>query len=200
MGDSNSIFEAGQSLVEMLKNGLTPEPIASREAIGLCSPHEPEDYQLTVWIYNFETVNETGMNQGFSADPYNSGIERFAPIQLRLHVLITAHSKAPAQSRLMDEYRVIGRAMQLVHDTPQIDAGFLTGSLASDGSPLKLQFVNLESEELAKVWNNTSKIIKPSFGVEISNIAVSSNRIREIGKRVASAEVRIGQSGKREGA
>ena len=189
MGDSNAVFEAGQSLVELFKRNMTPQPIVSEEAIGLCSPHDPEDYQLTVWIYNIESVNETGVNQGFLPDTANDGIERYAPMQLRLHALVSAHSKAPAQRRLTDEYRIIGRAIQIVHDTPALSAEQLSGSLAVGGTSVQLQHVNLNSDELTKIWNNSGKMIKPSFGVQISAVTILSNRTRTTAKRVSSATI-----------
>jgi hypothetical protein len=194
MGDSNTIYEAGQSLVELFKRELTPEPIVTEEAIGLCAPHDPEDYALTIWIYNIEMINETGMNLGYMPDTANSGTERYAPMQLRLDALITAHSKAPAQRRLTDEYRIIGRAMQVVHDTPALTGGQLSGSLSGPGSVMLMQYVNLNSDELAKIWNNTGKMMKPSFGVQLSALSISSNRTRPAAKRVGSATIELFRS------
>jgi hypothetical protein len=191
MSDSNVIYEAGQTLVELLRHGMTPEPIAVPETIGLCVPHEPEDFQMTVWIYNIETVNETGIHQGFSPDTQNSGIERYAPMQLRLSALITAHSKAPAQKRLSDEYRIIGCAIQLVHDTPEVSKDLLVGSLSDSETSIKLQYQNLNSEDMNKIWNNSGKVLKPSFGVQISSLTISSNRVRPIGRRVSSASITL---------
>lgn len=192
MGDSNTIFEAGQSLVELFKRTLTPEPIVNEEAIGLCAPHDPEDFALTVWVYNIEMINETGMNLGYMPDTENSGTERYAPMQLRLNALISAHSKAPAQRRLTDEYRIIGRAMQVIHDTPSLAGGQLTGSLS--GSSVLLHYLNLNSDELAKIWNNTGKTMKPSFGVQLSALSISSNRTRAAAKRVGSATIELVRS------
>ena len=51
MADYTALVEAGNGLVELLRSQLTPEPIANREVIALCSPHEPENNQLTVYLY-----------------------------------------------------------------------------------------------------------------------------------------------------
>lgn len=190
MADSNAIFEAGQTLVELLRRGLTPQPVTGPEHIGLCAPHEPEDFQITVWIYNLETI-KTGMAQGFLPDPENPSIERYVPLQLRLHVLVSAHSKAPAQTRLTDEYRMLGRAIQLIYDTPEIRNDVVNGSLLN--TPLKLEYQNLNSDELSKIWNATGKPPKPSFGVQITPITISSGRTRPTGKRVGSATVSLSQ-------
>jgi hypothetical protein len=193
MADYNAIYEAGQSLVELFKREMTPQPISNPEAIGLCTPHEPEDFQLTIWIYNIEEYNDTGINSGYVPDPVNSQLERYVPLQIRCHALISAHSKAPMQTRLADEYRIIGRALQIVRDNPSIPADRLIGSLMNSGVPIQLQYLKLNNDELSKIWNSANKIIKPSFAVHISSVSIDSNRTRPIGSRVSGASIDIVQ-------
>ena len=50
MADYTALVEAGNALVEMLRDTLTPEPIGNRELIALCSPHESENNQLTLYL------------------------------------------------------------------------------------------------------------------------------------------------------
>ena len=54
MADYTALVEAGSALVEMLRENLTPEPIGNRELIALCSPHESENNQLTLYLYQVE--------------------------------------------------------------------------------------------------------------------------------------------------
>lgn len=187
MGDYNAIYEAGQSLVELLRQEMTPLPISNPESIGLCLPHEPGDFQLTVWIYNIEEHNDTGINSGFILDPVNPQLERYAAMQVRCHALISAHSKAPIQTRLTDEYRIIGRALQIIWDNPIIPPAKLTGSLATGGTPLQLQYLKLNNDDISKIWNSATKAVKPSFGIHISSLIIDSNRTRTVGTRVGSA-------------
>ena len=190
MGSSNSIAEAGLSVVNMFKKNMTPDPIASPESIGLCMPQEPEDFQLTVWIYNFEEQKGGGAPTGFRPDPADPTIERFAPMQIKLYLLVTAHSKAPPQTRSADEYRIMGRAMQIVKDIPLIDKEYLEGSLASEESVLNIEMIKLSSDDLTKIWNNSSKPVKMSFGFSVS-ISVDSNLIRPVAVRVQEARIEI---------
>lgn len=188
MPDYTAIYEAGESLAELLRNQMSPEPVAKKEQIGVCEPQSPEDYQLTIWIYNIEEQKDTGPMTGYSPDPLNPLIERFAPMKLRLQALVSAHSKAPAIQKYADEYRIIGRAMQIIRDTPSIPQAYLSGSLSEQQEPVIMEITKLNSEELTRIWNNTQKTIRPSFGVTLSQIMVTSTRTREIGARVASAE------------
>ena len=189
MGSSNAIAEAGLSVVNMLKKNMTPEPIASPESIGLCMPQEPEDFQLTVWIYNFEEQKGGGPT-GFRPDPADPTIERFAPMQIKLYLLVTAHSKAPPQTRSADEYRIMGRAMQIITDMPLIEKEYLEGSLAGEDTVLNVEMLKLSPDDLAKIWNNASKPIKMSFGLSVS-VSLESRRIRPVAVRISEARIEI---------
>lgn len=188
MTEYTAIYEAGESLAELLRAGLTPEPVLKRENIGLCEPQSPEDFQLTIWIYNVEMIKDSGMRTGFQPDTEDPTKERFAPMQLKLHALVSAHSKAPAIQKCADEYRILGRAMQTVKDTPSIPQEHLVGSLAEQNEPVLLEIVPLNGEELSRVWNNSSKTIRPSFGVDITQVFMSSTRVRTAAPRITTAQ------------
>lgn len=188
MTDYTGIYEVGESIVNLLRNEMTPEPIAVKEHIGLCEPQSPEDFRLTVWIYNIEMIKDTGARTGFQPDPENPSLERFAPMQLKLHILISAHSKAPALQKYADEYRLIGRAMQVLRDVPSIPREHLAGSLANSEEPVLIEIKKMESEELTRVWNNSTKTIRPSFAVTVSQIFIRSERTRTAAPRVSVAE------------
>lgn len=198
MTDYTAIYEAGESLAELLRNRMTPEPVVKRENIGLCEPHSPEDFQLTIWIYNIEMVKGTGERTGYFPDIDNPAQERFAPMQIKLSVLISAHSKAPAISKSADEYRILGKAMQAINDTPRLPQNCIIGSLAEQSEPVLLEIKQLSSEEIARVWNNTSKTIRPSFAVEISQVFIGSNRVRETAPRVTTAAFDTGAVNRKE--
>lgn len=187
MTDYTAIYEAGESLAELLRSRMTPEPVVKRENIGLCEPHSPEDFQLTIWVYNIEIIKGTGERTGFHPDPDDPSRERFAPMQVKLSVLISAHSKAPAISKSADEYRILGKAMQVINDTPRLPKDCLVGTLTEQGEPVLLEIKQLSSEEISRVWNNTSKTIRPSFGVEISQVFIGSKRVRDVAPRVTTA-------------
>ncbi|MGN1341301.1 MAG: DUF4255 domain-containing protein [Oscillospiraceae bacterium] len=188
MTDYTAIYETAESIAELLRSEMSPEPVAKKEQIGICEPQSPEDYQLTVWIYNIEEQKDSGPMTGYIPDPENPLIERFAPIRLRLQMLISAHSKAPAIQKYADEYRMIGRALQILRDNPSIPQEFLQGSLADQTEPVTIEITKLTNEELTRIWNNTQKTVRPSFGITLSQVMMKSNRTKAIGTRVASAE------------
>ncbi len=188
MADSNVIFETAQSLAELFKNYLCPEPIENPDGIGVSYPHEPEDYKLTIWVYNLEETAE-GSGRGFVRDPLNPDMEIMSPTQLKLNVLISAHSKAPAKTKLSDEYKIIGRALQVIKDNPIIDEKFLIGSLKNNERLPIINTIKTNQDELNKIWNNSNKPIKPSFVVQLTSVDLESTKTRIISPRVTDAKI-----------
>ena len=188
MTDYTAIYETGEAIAELLRQEMCPEPVAKREHIGVCEPQNPEDYQITVWMYNIEELKDNGPLTGYIPDPENPLLERFAPLKLRLHMLISAHSKAPAIQKYADEYRLIGRAMQILRDTPSLPTEFLKGSVADQAEPLLVELEKLNADDMTKIWNNNQKTLRPSFGITVSQIMMKSTRVKTAGTRVASAE------------
>ena len=64
MADYTAVVEAGNALLELLRDSLTPEPLGNRELISLCSPHESENNQLTLYLYHMEEESQN-MSSGY---------------------------------------------------------------------------------------------------------------------------------------
>lgn len=189
MADYTALVEAGNGLVELLRDNLTPEPIANREVIALCSPHEPENNQITVYLYQVEEDTQ-GVQSGYYQVDRNT--QRKRPSRYNLRFLVTAHSKAPAQLKEADQYRMIGAALQVLKDHPVIDAGYLSGSLAEQGAVINVVLEKTSQDQLLKIWNNTSTQYKLSFVVLLSGVEIDSRRERTI-TRVTDVEIHTNQ-------
>ena len=189
MADYTALVEAGNGLVELLRSQLTPEPIANREVIALCSPHEPENNQLTVYLYQVEEDTQ-GIQSGYYQVDRNT--QRKRPSRYNLRFLVTAHSKAPTQLKEADQYRMIGAALQVLKDHPVIDAEYLTGSLAEQGATINVVLEKTSQDQLLKIWNNTSTQYKLSFVVLLSGIEIDSRKERKI-TRVTDVEIHTNQ-------
>ena len=175
MADYTALVEAGNSLVEMLRENLTPEPISNRELISLCSPHESENNQLTLYLYQVEEDTQ-GAQSGYYQ--VSREVERVRPTRYNLRFLLTAHSKAPAQLKEADQYRMVGAALQVLRDHPVIDQEYLTGSLAEQGAEIHVVLEKTTQDQLLKIWNNTSTAYKLSFVVLLTGVEIDSKRER----------------------
>ena len=191
MADYTALTEAGLALVELLRENLTPEPLGNRELINLCSPHESENNQLTLYLYHVEEEVQNLTSSYYSVD---SATERMRPAQFILHFLMTAHSKAPAQMKEADQYRIIGAAVQALRDNPVIPRRFLSGSLAAENTQLHVSLDRVPMEQLLKIWNNTSKEYKLSLVVSVTGVTIDSRRERRTAR---VTEVVIGSDQKK---
>ena len=175
MADYTALVEAGNALVEMLRENLTPEPIGNRELIALCSPHESENNQLTLYLYQVEEDTQ-GAQSGYYQ--VSRDTERLRPARYNLRFLVTAHSKAPAQLKEADQYRMVGAALQVLRDHPIIDQAYLSGSLAEQNAQVHVVLEKTTQDQLLKIWNNTSTAYKLSFVVLLTGVEIDSRRER----------------------
>ena len=175
MADYTALTEAGMALIELLRDNLTPEPLGNRELISLCSPHESENNQLTLFLYHIEEDSQNISSGYYSVD---STTERMQPARYVLHFLLTPHSKAPTQMKEADQYRILGAALQTLRDNPLIPQRYLTGSLAAENAQLHVFLDKMSMEQMLKIWNNTSKDYKLSTVVTVTGVTVDSKRIR----------------------
>lgn len=177
MADYTAFVEAGNALVELLRDKLTPEPLAEREQIALCTPHESGSNQLTVFLYHIEEDSQNITSGYYQAD---RDTQRIRPAQYVLRYLLTPHSKAPAQLREADQHRIAGAVMQALRDNPVIPRQYLTGSLAEEDAHLHVMVEKTPLEQLLKIWNNTSKEYKLSFVVMVTGVNIRSRRERQV--------------------
>lgn len=175
MADYTALVEAGNGLVELLRDNLTPEPIGNRELIALCSPHESENNQITLYLYQVEEDTQ-GVQSGYYQVSQN--VQRIRPTRYNLRFLVTAHSKAPAQLKEADQYRMVGAALQVLKDHPMLDAQYLTGSLAEQNARINVVLEKTSQDQLLKIWNNTSTAYKLSFVVLLAGVEIESRRER----------------------
>lgn len=175
MADYTALVEAGSALVELLRDNLTPEPISNRELISLCSPHESENNQLTLYLYQVEEDTQ-GVQSGYYQ--VSREVERIRPTRYNLRFLVTAHSKAPAQLKQADQYRMVGAALQVLRDHPVIDQRYLSGSLAEQNAQVHVVLEKTTQDQLLKIWNNTSSTYKLSFVVLLTGVEIDSRRER----------------------
>ena len=50
------ISDVSDTLVNLLREQLVPEPIKKQVNIGLCSPADKGDFQLTLYLYNIDNL------------------------------------------------------------------------------------------------------------------------------------------------
>lgn len=189
MADYTALAEAGEGLVQLLREHLTPEPISKEELISLCSPHESENNQLTVYLFHIEEDQQSASG-GYVQQ--SRDLQRMSPSRLNLSFLITAHSKAPAQLREADQYRMLGAAIQVLKDHPLLERPYLAGSLADSDAALRLSVERPNFEQLTKIWGNPSKPYKLSIVCKLGGVLLDSKRVRRV-TRITDVQIDVAQ-------
>lgn len=126
-------------------------------------------------------------------------MQRMAPSRFQLSFLITAHSKAPAQLREADQYRMLGAAIQVLKDQPVLDRKYLQGSLLDTGAAIHISVERPNFDQMIKIWNNTTKPYKLSIVCKLEGILIDSKRTRRVA-RVGDVAIALDEkAGIREG-
>ncbi|MGI6778028.1 MAG: DUF4255 domain-containing protein [Acetivibrionales bacterium] len=184
MGEYTVITDVGTSLIRLLQKNMIPEPIDKPEMIGLCSPNDPGDFQLTLYLYHIEENGDYRQNSMINE---NVNRLRYPPLSLKLYYLLTSHSKTGVYSRNADESMILGRAIQILHDNAVITPENLEGTLRDSGEGIQITFNKLTYEELQRIWAFPNIPYKLSVGYIVEPVLLNSRKTREV-KRVTEAD------------
>lgn len=186
IGDYTVIADVGATIVKLLREQMVPEPITRPELIGLASPADKGDLQLSLFLYNIQEHE----NRRTEMVDDGSGSLKYPPMALDLHYLLTAYSNADLHSKMIDEHRIIGKALQLLHDHSVLRGSVLQGTLASQSEELRLVLDNVPSETMINYWNFSDMPYKMSVSFRVSPVLIDSTRTKNA-PRVRQREFRI---------
>lgn len=170
------IADAGASLLRLLRDSLVPDMVSDPLSIALASPHEAGDLALTLFLFNVKENGEarrTGMQD-------MGGVLQYPPQALDLYYMMTAHARGSIGTKTMDEHRILGRAMQILHDNAMLRPPYLEGALAESGAPLRLSLVSMEGEDLVKLWPAREPTYKLSAVYKAGPVMLQSNRTKPV--------------------
>lgn len=193
--DDDILAEVGRSLAGILRKGLVPELIRGPEEILLCHPGDHGDAALGICLYDIGENRE-------AAEPgmvlYGSELYQ-PPKYLDLYYMITAYADSELRYRAETEQRVLGRVMQIFYDIPVLDADTLkpSGKEQVDGRDLRIQFLNLTSEEKRDIWNLSGTPYQLSLFYRITPVELVS-KVSVKTKPVSQIMVELRQETRRE--
>lgn len=175
----------GNTILEVLRENLTPEPVPRGELITLSSPADRGSGNLTLYLYFIEENNE---GRDSRMRDTGQGSLQYPPSSLYLYYLLTAYSEGKLPERAAEEGRILGRAMQVLNDNPILKGPSLQGTLAEKDEPLKLKQLSLSLEELHRVWNFPDLAYKLSVAYKVGPVNLDSTRTRTV-KRVREVSI-----------
>ena len=188
MGKYTIIAEIDDYLVDVLADGLVPELLPDKNAVGLCSPEEKGDLNVGICLYDIrenETLRVSGMVN------YSLEKQSYPPTYLSLYYMITVWSSSDIRYRAIQEHRILGRILQLLKDHNLWESS----RFESEGTPnIRVELLDLTAEEKVKIWNQPSVPYRTSLFFRVAPVSLDSAKSREI-SRVMSVDMQVEEQG-----
>lgn len=178
MGGYTVIADLGSSLLHLLRDHLAPDPVPRPDLIGMTSPRDAGDLALSLFLFNVKENGEarrTGMVD-------RGGVLQFPPQALDFYFLMTAHSSADRLTRVLDEHRILGRAMQVLYDNAVLRSPYLEGTLAEGGDTIRMTLISMDGEEIMKLWQFGDMPYKLSVVYRVGPVMLDSNRMKPVSR------------------
>jgi hypothetical protein len=153
VGDHGAIADAGETIVDLLRDRMA-DLVNDDKQIVLASPVDDDLQQkvrLTVYLFDVDRTghSQSGERRGSVADD---------ALALDLKYLLTAHpgqrtSSTTTTTETLNEHKMLGRAMQVLHDNAIVRGPDLRGSLADGDEVLELSVLPETTDTVVNVWN-----------------------------------------------
>jgi hypothetical protein len=160
----SQIRDAGETLVNLLRAALVPDPVPSAGQIAIVSPAEigqPGSVMISLFLYSIMPVAESRKP---NVGPRVPGSE--PPSQLfALYYLLTAHPRSTADlnERTLETHLLLEAAMGVFLDHP-----ILTGS------EQRLTYHALTVEDMTRIWSAFGGTpLRTSVGYVLSPVRLS---------------------------
>lgn len=182
MSDYKVLAEVGQSLVNLLWEGIQADPdlvalIDSPNLISLESPaeHQENNDAALLSVYLYRITEDPFMKNRFPVEGTGGRIRK-PPMALDLYYLITPLLKAPR-----DQQIVLGKAMQILYDRPTLEGPELAGTLADSGDVIRVIFNAVPLQEVSWVWQalETPYRLSVSYSVRVTMLDSTEERFQQ---------------------
>lgn len=188
MSDYGAIAYVGETLIEILRDNM--EDLIPRDSIILASPGEidaKDNVRLSLFLYQ---IIENAHLKNQMQVTYPSKIT-FPPQFLELYYMLTSHVSSAEQDKTekaLEEHRVLGRALQVLHDNSILSGSLLKGTLDKSGE-LHITLTSLSLDDLTKIWTTfAGKPFKSSVCYVVTPVRIDSAMEISV-QRVVSKEM-----------
>jgi hypothetical protein len=133
--------------------------------------------QLNLYLYQ-TVLNGAWRNQAMPRQ-VRPGESAAPPLALNLHYLITAYGRGEADDEAIS-HRVLGGAMSVLHDHPQLERGEIAIALPNNDlgdqfERVKITPLPISIEELSKLWTVFQTNYRVSAAYEVTVILIDSH-------------------------
>lgn len=181
------IADVSSTIINLFRANMVPEPISKSEQVGFCTPSERGDFALGLYVYD---VKENGNYRPTDMRAFGSSSLVYPPMSLTLKLMVTAYSKGDIMTKVIDEQRILGRAIQVLNDNRKIEEKYLAGSIKEYKEEIRINNIELEYDEKIRIWSMFNEPYKLSMYYEIGPIFLESTRVKEV-TRVTDVDITI---------
>jgi hypothetical protein len=119
------------------------------------------------------TPNPHSRNPPWTAE--GTGALRFPPLALNLYYVVT-----PFATNQVDEHRVLGEAMRILHDHATLAGAALRGSLANTTEEFRIELAAPTIEDLTRIWSAFARPYRLTVCYEAQVVVIDSETVRPV--------------------
>lgn len=187
MADYTNIANTGEGILNLLKEALVPELLNSPDQIGLCTPEEPGDFAVGVWLYDVKEEQNFQMHDMINV---NRQSQRYPSMYLTLYFMITLYLQSDLKYRASQEHQIMGKIIQTFKDQAVLDADLFVPSEEASGLNIRIQMQNLSIDEKMRIWTVPNTSYKASLFYTAGPVEIKSGRKKAV-HRVRDVEYRF---------
>lgn len=187
MAKYTAISDVGNAIVKVLRDYMVPEVIMNKASIGLCSPDDPGDLMLGVYLYDIRENTDYRDNMMFDVGVKQ---QRYPSTYLSLHYMITAYSNGDAKFKTAEEHKILGKVVQVMGDYNVLDELSLETTDDQKGFDLRIELERIPPEDKIKLWPSSDKPYKLSLFYNVVPIEIESVKVRQV-TRVSEIDITV---------
>lgn len=138
--DANAIFQVSTALQRFLA------PVVGRVYVGPLDDEDAKGADLVLFLYRVAVNADLRNDRHDIVGPDGVLVRRSGALPLNLHYLLTAVTSGGGAEVDLNALRVLGAAMQVLNDTPN-----LVG-IPVQGETVRMTLDPITSEEMSRIW------------------------------------------------
>lgn len=190
MGDFHIIEDVSNGILKILRTYFVPNIIENPDVIALCSPEDKGDISLGIYLYDIKESEEIRNTSMINIDIVR---QKYPSMYLTLYYMITAYSNGDIKYKSKEEFKMLGRVLQIFKDYPVFHKNTLEFMEKPDQNSIVIQYHSLSYEEKQKIWPLQDKAYKLSLFYKVTPVELESEKIKKI-NRVININFDIGES------
>lgn len=188
MGSYTVITETGEAVASLLRRFMVPEVVQKEEQIGLCSPREPGEYRVGIYLYDIQ--ESAGVRN--APRQWKGETVRFPSAYLDLYYMLVPFSKSDLRYRAAEEHRLLGKMLQILRDYPNLNANTYEQEEKRGPNTIQLELLDMDCEDKLRIWNSLNEASHTALYCKVSPVELESEREEKI-RRVREIQMQFGE-------